>query len=481
MKKIKEPKNQRYRPIVGALIWCLFVSHVWADIDGSQDHPMLSRFPDTTIIAYKTQNYNASFIPSAPSNSKGFDGGQWVYGKFSWIVYRAPTDRSTLEIFRNYEAALVGAGFKIEFTCKKQECGPKFIKHALTIKGRMVGGSEYWMPDTGRYIAARLKGERGDVWVSLLVHENSKKTTLVRQEIIEVAPPRPVGLNQPISASFKGAKMVSEKHREYDEARMAAGLVSNKRLEKVLDLEGEVTWRAFTFPRDVSAIEMVHSYRNAAKDAGWEQLFYCSSDCGSNFIRKVVDLNGNIIGNGESWSRQSSFYLLTKNVQPDRTTHLSLLAYRHPKGYTVARFLKVSSKTLELDLVSVKAEALAREIESTGRVAVYGIYFDTDLAEVKPESEPTLKEIARLLELRSQLSLFVDGHTDDQGSDDYNLDLSQQRASAVVNALINDHGIDAARLEARGLGETVPVDSNETNSGRAMNRRVELVAREAGG
>lgn len=77
--------------------------------------------------------------------------------------------------------------------------------------------------------------------------------------------------------------------------------------------------------------------------------------------------------------------------------------------------------------------------------------------------------------------MFVDGHTDDQGSDDYNLDLSQRRARAVVNALINDHGIDAGRLEARGLGETVPVDSNESDSGRAMNRRVELVARDAGG
>jgi outer membrane protein OmpA-like peptidoglycan-associated protein len=478
---MKKLMSYRYGVLAGVFIWCFCISPAWSDIDGSQDHPMLSRFPDTSIIAYKTQNYNASFIPSAPSKSKGFDGGQWVYGKFSWIVYSAPADRSTLEIFRNYEAALVGAGFAIEFTCKKQECGSKFIKHVLSIKGRMVGGSEYWMPNTGRYIAARLKGEQGDVWVSLLVHENSKKTVLVRQEVIEVAPPRQVDASQPISNYFEGAKRVGEKHREYDEARLAAGKVSNKRLEKVLDLEGEVTWRAYSFPRDVSAIEVVHSYRNALKEAGWEQLLYCSADCGSNFIRKVVDLNGNIIGNGERWSQWSGFYLLTKNAQPGKTTHLSLLAYRHPKGHTIARFLKVSSKTLELDQVSVKAEALAREIESTGKVAVYGIYFDTDLAELKPESGPTLNEIARMLELRPQMSLFVDGHTDDQGSDDYNLDLSRRRAVAVVDSLIRDHGIDAARLEARGLGETVPVDSNESESGRTMNRRVELVAREAGG
>lgn len=126
--------------------------------------------------------------------------------------------------------------------------------------------------------------------------------------------------------------------------------------------------------------------------------------------------------------------------------------------------------------VTANAAAMAGSIKETGRVAVYGIYFDTDKAEIKPASEPALTEIATLLKQDAALKLFVVGHTDGVGQFAHNVRLSQDRAAAVVKSLVGQHGIDAARLVPFGCGPTVPVASNRAEDGRAKNRRVELVA-----
>ena len=125
--------------------------------------------------------------------------------------------------------------------------------------------------------------------------------------------------------------------------------------------------------------------------------------------------------------------------------------------------------------VTADAKSMAQDISTTGKVAIYGIYFDFNKADVKPESDPTLKEIAALLKQNSKLNLYVVGHTDNVGSLSANMDLSERRAEAVVQALVSKHGVDAKRLKAQGVGPLCPIASNKTEEGRAKNRRVELV------
>lgn len=121
------------------------------------------------------------------------------------------------------------------------------------------------------------------------------------------------------------------------------------------------------------------------------------------------------------------------------------------------------------------AQSMARDINNTGRVALYGIYFDTDKSEVKPESAPALKEITKLLQQEATLKLYVVGHTDNVGDFDYNMKLSRDRADAVVKALVAEYGADSNRLTPAGVGPLSPVTANKVEDGRAMNRRVELV------
>jgi len=116
-------------------------------------------------------------------------------------------------------------------------------------------------------------------------------------------------------------------------------------------------------------------------------------------------------------------------------------------------------------------------LKAAGHVEVPGIYFDTGKSVLKPESAAAVGEIAKLLKGDPAMKVFVVGHTDSVGLLDSNIQLSQARAEAVVQSLVAQHGIAAARLIGRGVGPLAPVASNEAEDGRAKNRRVELVTR----
>ncbi len=120
-----------------------------------------------------------------------------------------------------------------------------------------------------------------------------------------------------------------------------------------------------------------------------------------------------------------------------------------------------------------RGSSLAERLRKDGRLALYGIHFDSNSDVPRPDSEPTLQQLLDLLQTDAALKLQVEGHTDSTNTDAYNLDLSDRRAKAVVKWLA-DHGIPAARLTPRGIGRAHPVASNQTSQGRALNRRVEV-------
>ena len=126
-------------------------------------------------------------------------------------------------------------------------------------------------------------------------------------------------------------------------------------------------------------------------------------------------------------------------------------------------------------MVTASAEQMASEIAKSGRVALYGIHFDFNKTDIKPESAGTLDEIAKYLKGNQAVELLVAGHTDNVGGFEFNRDLSQRRAKAVVDALISKYGIAAGRLVPFGVSFAAPMAPNETEDGRAKNRRVELV------
>jgi outer membrane protein OmpA-like peptidoglycan-associated protein len=134
----------------------------------------------------------------------------------------------------------------------------------------------------------------------------------------------------------------------------------------------------------------------------------------------------------------------------------------------------VEKKAMEQTIVA-DAAAFGNDIRATGHAAVYGINFDTGKSTIKPESAQAIGEIANLLKADPGLNIHVVGHTDNVGGVDSNIKLSQDRAEAVLQALVRDHAIAPSRLRSYGCGQFAPVASNDTEEGRAKNRRVELV------
>ena len=125
--------------------------------------------------------------------------------------------------------------------------------------------------------------------------------------------------------------------------------------------------------------------------------------------------------------------------------------------------------------VVASAEVMGNDINATGHVSIYGIYFDTGKSEIKPESAAAISEIAKLFGNDAELKVYVVGHTDNVGSFDSNMKLSKDRADAVAKTLAGKHGIASERLKSHGVSSLAPIASNDTEDGKAKNRRVELV------
>ncbi len=125
--------------------------------------------------------------------------------------------------------------------------------------------------------------------------------------------------------------------------------------------------------------------------------------------------------------------------------------------------------------ITTAAPDTRSKLLTEGKLVSYGIYFDSGKDLVKPESYGTLSEIAKVLKENQAIRIKIVGHTDSDGDDDLNMDLSKRRAAAVKTELVNQFGIESGRIEADGKGETEPIVPNTSPEGKAKNRRVEFV------
>jgi OOP family OmpA-OmpF porin len=272
--------------------------------------------------------------------------------------------------------------------------------------------------------------------------------------------------DSPLVSRYPGSVIDNYKTRQFDEFNFPIGAVTSQGMPKSLHLEGKITRISYTYPQDRSPLEVYRNYESALKRAGFETVFTCSGDaCGTARFHMTADWY-------DTWYGAGHWQFSGKLARPEGDIYVSL----HVAPGT-ANLDIVETKPMEGGLVTVSAAALKGGIGKTGHVAVYGIYFDTGKADVKPESAPDLQEIGKLLQQDPKLKLYIVGHTDSVGELQMNMDLSRRRAEAVVKALTTTYGVAPDRLQAYGNGPLAPVASNRAEEGRAKNRRVELVER----
>jgi outer membrane protein OmpA-like peptidoglycan-associated protein len=254
--------------------------------------------------------------------------------------------------------------------------------------------------------------------------------------------------------------------------------------------EGRIARNLYVAATGRTVLEVYRNYEASLSKLGVETIFACASDeCGGSDGRIASFLYppGRRIDTSDATRfafnvPAETRYLSARIDRPDGELGLSLLIAREtgsPIADTQNRVLILlevaEPAAMEERMVLVKAEEMASALASEGRFLSYGILFDTDSSALKPESDAQLQEIAKLMQQDGTMRLYVVGHTDNVGGADYNMRLSRARAESVTDALAKRFNVSPSRLKPEGVGLLAPVASNDTDEGRAKNRRVELV------
>jgi len=312
---------------------------------------------------------------------------------------------------------------------------------------------------------------------------------------------------------FTGSKIASYFAVDFDEMNLPLGklnpaqpeardLHNNRVMEPVkkIHLEGKRTHIVYVLPVGASPLAAIRNYQNAATSKGGKTLYECKdTDCGGG---------QSLVSGGSTQSIATLLWPPEKFtdkagtapycVQTQRFSEQRYTALEFPTNHAYAAVLAYMIKSTDdcknfdshtvvmVDTLEVQgmaqtmdipnADEMGNAINNSGRIALYGILFDSNKADIKPESKSTMDEIGKLLAANKSLKLLVVGHTDNVGGFAANLDLSKKRADAVVAQLITHYNITPARLQSFGVSYASPVASNANEDGRAKNRRVELVA-----
>lgn len=238
--------------------------------------------------------------------------------------------------------------------------------------------------------------------------------------------------DSPLISRFPGSVLTDCKHKADDVFKFTLDNGKSK------EVEGDFTQIEYKFPSTASKAQVVRNMNTAIRAAGYTMVY----DSGS-----YGDFTGHM---GKTW-----------------------IQIEIGGGGDIRETIVVEIQ-LTQDVVA-NAAALGGNISSSGHTVVNGIQFDTGKADVKAESTPALDEVANLLKADPKLKLYVVGHTDNVGVLASNMDLSKRRAAAVVQLLVTKYGVAADRLSPYGDGPYAPLVSNDTEDGRTVNRRVELV------
>jgi len=290
--------------------------------------------------------------------------------------------------------------------------------------------------------------------------------------------------DHPLVSRYAGA-VLQDAAQENFAAVKVPGIGALPTLDKLPVVEGHVSTYFYIAPKERSALEVFRNYQAALKQAGFITQYSCEmTACDKAGIRERY---ANEVVGPRKWQAKGVDpagsidrdvrFLSAKLSRAGQDSHV-LLFVAEPNsiwGAPAVVQLVVEPAAMEGGKVLVDTSALQKALGSEGKVLLYGIYFDAGKAVLKPESKPQLAEMAKLLQAQPTLKVHIVGHTDNQGTIPGNLTLSQQRAEAVVAALVQEHHVDAKRLSARGLASFAPVASNTAETGRAKNRRVELV------
>ncbi len=290
---------------------------------------------------------------------------------------------------------------------------------------------------------------------------------------------------------YENSELIAYRQPKVDEFTLPLGrpikMGDVPKYEKSESLVGRVSRYAYLAPEGVTAAALFLNYKSEFEAMGLETLYTKKPGergwFGVTFNQQSAeDKLAHILAYnqaeervfvGKTTAETPTYYYLFVTTYKDgqRGIHDKKVQ----KGSALAYLQVIAPEKIQQKMVFVDAAKMASELASQGRVALYGLYFDTAKDTLREDSLSTVEEIAKLLKEHPELKVRLVGHTDNEGQPDYNLDLSRRRAAKVAKALTGSQGILAERLDSFGCGLYAPIASNDSAEGKAKNRRVELV------
>lgn len=311
--------------------------------------------------------------------------------------------------------------------------------------------------------------------------------------------------DHPALKRIEGSEIIWSKTSKFDEYSIPLEQVQfdydkqTYKPTKTEKAEGARTTLYYKLPGETSTLEAVKQYEADLKPAGFETLFTAANDkLDDGFNRFITQTFPTVKGTKgleylhEFNHDEQRFMALKGTGKSGNTLYVTLYAFvlqdvgtgfdelrdahQLDKGQTIVRVDVLETKAMEARMTVVKAAEITSSIEQTGRIAIYGVLFDTGKADLKPESADSLAEMAAAIKATPGKKYLIVGHTDNAGDFALNQTLSKNRAAAVTAALTKNHGVPAAAMIPVGVGMAAPTASNADEAGRAKNRRVEIVA-----
>jgi outer membrane protein OmpA-like peptidoglycan-associated protein len=297
--------------------------------------------------------------------------------------------------------------------------------------------------------------------------------------------------DHPVLKRFTGSVLAGYAQQDWEQRSFpdARGVskTENDKFANPVSVEGKVTRLFYLAPLGKSPLEVYRNYQQALTAAGFKVTWQCENEA-QGCTKAYFALDGTERAKGMRWAEGnlpsttgSGAWNLEMSISYEQAR--MMVGTLNSGGRTLnvlltnraATYIEiVEPKAMPTGQVTVDAKAIGAGLQAEGRIALYGILFDTGKTELKPDSNAQLDQMAAVLKAQPALKVFIVGHTDNVGGLDANLKLSQGRAQAVVAAL-TQRGIAASRLLAHGNANYAPVASNAGEDGRARNRRVEMV------
>ncbi|HLG40238.1 MAG TPA: OmpA family protein [Chitinophagaceae bacterium] len=295
--------------------------------------------------------------------------------------------------------------------------------------------------------------------------------------------------DHPLITRYPGSTIGFYEEQQYITYSIATGPQTGYRFIKDwIKTEGRLTRIYYSVKGKTTVTEVYRNYLTALNKGSFKILAQGVDDKrntsqqvgGRTFLGTFYGSNPfptdkNILLSSGSATSGGSCYIAAHLKKPGTEVYVVVGGTQYSSDEKVFMVDILERTVMEDDLISTNAAEMLNGIKANGKIALYGIFFDFDKADVKPESKPALEEIAKLLRNNSSMNLYVVGHTDMQGTLSYNMSLSERRAKAIVDELAKNYSIAASRLTGAGVGPLAPVSTNKTDAGRKLNRRVELV------